>query len=186
MLPPSVHAEPAEALFAVVVSELNNSTRHSSSHLDFTNPVLKSVDNLLLEGEKLVTLEKMIEDKYLKSCNPENLLHFVNMWTARGYLAKTYLIEHYSRSSKAPLQQSAISHALRMVECNTKLLAFPLTKNYLWLLLYMQFPFPAYLHTRQELRWPPTAEYATRTREVLGDNYEVRFTNIVEKLTHSS
>ena len=40
---PANQEEPTEALFLVVRSELTNFVRHSSSHLDFINPILKVV-----------------------------------------------------------------------------------------------------------------------------------------------
>jgi hypothetical protein len=192
---PAVHAQPTEALFAVVRSELSDFTRHSSSHLDFTSPVLKSVakdvqNGLLLEDDELVTLEKTVEDKHLKFCNSENPLHFVTIWTARGCLAKDRLLEYYSRYSRPSVQQTdaqrdiALSHALRMLECDTKLLASPLTKGYLWWLKDLQFPFPAYLHIVQDLRRRPVWEYAEKSWEVLSDNYEARFISIEERDNH--
>ena len=184
--PPAVQEKSSEALFAVVRSEIGEFVRHSAFHLDFVNPALKVLakdvqGGHLPEGGELVALEKMIEDNHLKFCNPENPLHFMTMWTARGYLAKNRLLEHYSRFPRSSTQQTdvqrdaAISHALSMLECDTILLKSPLTKGYLWF-LHFHFPFPAYIHIVQDLRLRPVSGHAERTWEIMSDNYEARFT----------
>lgn len=186
--PPAIHDKPTEALFAVVRSELSDFVRHSAFHLDFTNPSLKTIakdtqHGPVLEGDELIALEKTIEDKYLEFCNPENPLHFMTIWTTRGYLAKIRLLEHYSRYSMSSVQQTdtqldaAISHALSMLECDTKLMTSPLTKGYLWL-VHFHFPFSAYIHIVQDLRKRPIEEHAEKAWEVMSDNYEARFMNM--------
>lgn len=148
--PPATSNRPTEMLFAVVRSELADFVRHSTFHLEFTNPFLNTTarrSTTTDEGEGLLALEKMIEEKYLTFCNPENPLHFMTMWTMRGYLAKNRLLQHYSRYLAGSVQQTAtqrnsgISHALRMLECDTNLMASSLTKGYLWL-IHFHFPSP--------------------------------------------
>ena len=186
--PPAIHEKPTEALFAIMRSELGEFVRHSVFHLDFTNPSLKTIakdtqHGPVSEGGELMALEKTMEDKYLKFCDPENPLHFMTIWTTRGYLAKNRLLEHYSRYSRSSVQQtdaqrdSAISYALNMLECCTKLVTSPLTKGYLWL-VHLHFPFPAYIHIVQDLRKRPTEEHAGKAWEVMSDNYEAQFMNM--------
>ena len=183
--PPAVQGKSTEALFAVVRSEIGEFVRHSAFHLDFTIPALKTIAKdvqrgSVPEGVELITLEKMIEDKYLKFCNPENPLHFMTIWMARSHLAKNRLIETYSRVSKSFMQQTdaqrdtVISYALNMLECDTKLMTSRLTKGYLWLIQF-HFPFPAYIHIIQDLRRRPVADHAEQTWETMSDNYEARF-----------
>lgn len=182
--PPAVQGKSTEAIFAVVCSEMGEFVRHSAFHLDFISPALKTVAKAVQrgpvpEGGELVTLEKTIEDKYLKFCNPENPLHFMTIWTTRGYLAKDRLVEHFSRFSRLSMQQTdaqrdaAISYALTMLECDTKLMTSPLTKGYLW---YVQFhwPFLAYIHITQDMRRRPVGDRAEQTWETMSDNYEAR------------
>lgn len=183
--PPAVQGKSTEALFAVVRSEMGEFVRHSAFHLDFVSPALKTVAKDVQRGPvpgggELVTLAKTIDDKYLKFCNPENPLHFMTIWTTRGYLAKNHLVEHFSRFSGSSKQQTdaqrdaAISHALSMLECDTKLMTSPLTKGYLWL-VHFHFPFPAYIHIFQDLRRRPLNDHAEQTWEIMSDNYEARF-----------
>ena len=183
--PPLIHHQPTEALFAVVRSELGDFIRHSDFHLDFTNPSLKALAKDALngpvpEGGKLIALERMMEEKYLRNCNTENPLHFMTTWTTRGYLAKNRLLEHYSRYSRPSVQQTdaqrdaAISYALSMIECDTKLISSPLTKGYLWH-AKSHFPFIAYIHVVQDLRKRPIQEYAEKAWEVMSEDYKVRF-----------
>lgn len=181
--PPPSHDKPTEALFAVVRSEMGEFIRHSAFHLDFTNPSLKKIvkhtqHDPVLESGRLIAFEKTIEDKYLRFCIPENPLHFMTIWTTRGHLAKIRLMEHYLRHSS--MQQTdaqrgtAISYALSILECDTKLMTSPLTKGYLWLSQFY-FPFPAYIHILKNLKKRPILEDAKRAWAIMSDNYEARF-----------
>jgi hypothetical protein len=179
--PPAVKGKSTDALFAVVRSELGEFVRHTIFHLDFTSPALKPIvrHGLILEVAELATLEKMIEGKYLKFCDPENPLHFMTIWWTRAYLAKCRLLEHHSRYSSSVHQtdaqrDTAISHALRMLECDTNLRTSPLTKRFLWL-VHLHFPFPAYIQIVQDLRRRPSSEQAEQAWEVMSDNYEATF-----------
>lgn len=184
---PAVHEKPTEALFAVVRSELGDFVRHSAFHLDFINPSLNTIakdtrHGSVLEGGELIALEKTMEDKYLAFCNPENPLHFMTIWTTRGFLAKARLFKHYSRHSTSSVQQmdtqrnAVISHALSMLECDTKLMTSPLIKEYLWL-VHFHFPFPAYIQILQDLRKRPIEDHAEQAWEVMSNNYEARIVN---------
>ncbi|KAK9485798.1 hypothetical protein V1527DRAFT_482637 [Lipomyces starkeyi] len=113
------------------------------------------------EGSALVSLEKMIEDKYLKFCDPENPPHFMTIWTTRAYLAKCRLMEHHSRYSSSSAHQAeaqrdaAISYALSMLECDTEIMTSPLTKGFLWL-VHFYLPFIAYIQVVQNLKRRPS------------------------------
>ncbi|KAK9337314.1 hypothetical protein LIPSTDRAFT_57140 [Lipomyces starkeyi NRRL Y-11557] len=183
--PPQVQGKSTEALFAVVRSELGDFVRHTMFHLDFTSPALKPVakdvqHGPIPEGSELVSLEKMIEDKYLKFCDPENPLHFMTIWTTKAYLAKCRLVEHYSRYSSSSVHQAEaqrdapISYALSMLECDTKIMTSPLTKGFLWL-VHFYFPFTAYIQIVQSLKRRPVSDQAELAWEVMSDNYEARF-----------
>lgn len=183
--PPVVQGKSTDALFAVVRSELGDFVRHTMFHLDFTSPALKPIfktaqHGLIPEVAELDTLEQRIEDKYLEFCDPENPLHFMTIWWTRAYLAKCRLLEHHSRYSSSAVHQTevqrdaAISHALRMLECDTRLRSSPLTKRFLWL-VHLHFPFPAYIQIVQDLRRRPGSEQAEQAWEVMSDNYEAWF-----------
>lgn len=184
--PPVTHEKPTEALFAVVRSELADFVRHSSHHLTHTQPFFYNTtaakDKLQgapREDSRLPALEETITNKYLRFCDPESPLHFMTIWTTRAYLARHRLLEHYSRNSASSAQQNdaqrkaAVSYALSMLECDTKLMSSPLTKGYLWL-IHFEFPFPAYVHIFQDLRKRPTEDYAKRAWDVMSDNYKAR------------
>ncbi|CZR58747.1 related to C6 transcription factor [Phialocephala subalpina] len=183
--PPGVLSKSTDALFAVVRSALGDFVRHTMFHLDFTNPALKPVfktAQLSLNSDvvDLDTLEKMIEDRYLKICNPEIPFHFMTIWWARAQIARCRLWEYHSRYADSSMQptdnqrDAAISHALRMLECDTKLMTSPLTKRFFWLIEY-HFPFPSYIQILQDLKRRPGSEQAERAWEAMSDNYESRF-----------
>ena len=182
--PPAIQERPTEALFAVVRGEMGDFVRHSAFFLDFLNPALKAVaknaqHGHTTKGGELVALERMIEDKYIKFCNPENPLHLMTVWTARGYLARNRLLEHYSTFPLSSVQQTenqrdtAVSHALHLLECDTNIMSSPLTKGYHW---YMNtyFPAPAYIHIVQDLKRRPMGILSERAWEMISNNYEAR------------
>lgn len=180
--PPPVQGISSEALFAVVRGELGEFVRHSKAYLGFTNPSFKHfLSESAPEDGEMATLQKMVEDKYLKLCNPENPLHFMTIWSTRLFLAKHSLIEHYWKyfgsygDQTVAQRDKAIGYALTMLESDTKILASPLTKGFLWL-AHFYFPLPAYIHILQDLRRRPSSKLADKAWEVMSDNYDVRVT----------
>ena len=183
---PRVQGKSTEAVFAVMRGEIGEFIRHSAFHLDFTIPALKAVakdvyrGNTIPGGGELSTLENMIEERILKFCNPENPLHFTTIWMARGHLAKYRLVESFAAFSRSPVGQTsaqrdaAFSHALTMLECDTKLIASPLTKGYRWF-IHFYFPFPAYVHLMQDLKRRPIGDHATKSWATMNENYEAHF-----------
>lgn len=183
--PPALQGKTTESTFAVVRSELADFTRHTMFHVEFTSPALKPIISLSRhnpppEREALATFEEMVESKHLKFCNPDIPLHFMTIWTTRTYLAKCRLIEHHSTYSSSSAHQTEVQHdtamayALKMLECDTKVLKSPLTKGYIWFLDYF-FPFMAYIHIVQDLQRRPVSKQAQRAWEIMSDHYEARF-----------
>ena len=182
--PPAHHGSPTEATFAVVRSEVADVLRNSAFYLDFINPTLRPLAKdaeyrPTSESGELTTLERMTEDRYFKLYNPENPLHFMTMWTIRGYLAKNRLFDHYSRYARSLAEQTdaqrdiAVCYALSMFECDTKLMTSTLTRGYQWA-INLQFPFPAYIHIVQDLRRRPFGKHAENAWQLMSDNYEAR------------
>ncbi|KAK6502402.1 hypothetical protein TWF506_002983 [Arthrobotrys conoides] len=181
--PPTIHDRPTEALFSVVRSEIADFIRYCSFQLEFTNAhlhqMMKEIPSISLpNGGEVSTLEKVIEEKYLAFCNPEIPSQFITIWVARGAIAKNRLLEHYTKYS-VPEQQSdlhrstAVSYALTMLECDTKLMSSPLIKCYRWFINF-HFPFPAYIHILQNLKKRPGEIHAERAWEVMSESYEAR------------
>lgn len=182
--PPPAQTKPTDALFAVVRSELGESIRHMAFYLDFTNPALKHLfktsDRIPKTGaEELSLLEKMIEDKYLTYCDPGNPLHFTTIWWTRAYIARSRLLESISQHSATIPQtdaqrDTAITNALRMLECDTMFRTSPLSTRFLWL-IDLHFPFPAYIQLVQELKRRPCSERAEEAWEAMSVNFQARF-----------
>ncbi|KAH7346294.1 hypothetical protein BKA65DRAFT_502131 [Rhexocercosporidium sp. MPI-PUGE-AT-0058] len=182
--PPQAQNTFSDAIFAVVRSEVGNFIRHTKWHLDFNNPALLPVaqghqPHPVSQGSEMGSLESLIEENYLKVCDPEIPLHFMTIWTARGLLAKCRLLEHYSRSSSIPRAQAdaardaAFGNAITMIECNTKISTSPLTAGFLWM-IQSYYPFPAYVQIIQNLKHQPHSPLAERAWEALSANYEAQ------------
>lgn len=180
--PPEVLGNSTEALFVLVRSELGDFVRNTMFYLNFAAPALKPIardvhNGHKPEGSELVNLEKMIEHKYLKSCDPENPLHYMTMWMSRAFFAKYRLWEYHSKYSSVPqteaVRDTAIAHAINMLECHTKLVTSPLTKGFLWL-VHSSFPAPAYFQILQDLRRRPNSRKAQQAWAAMDDNYDAQ------------
>ena len=171
---PAVQEKATDAIFTVVRGELGDFVRHSMFHLDFTTPALKAI---VPETDNLSTLEKRIEEKYLRFCDPENPLHFMTIWWTRSYIAKCRLLEHHSKFSSSTVPQTdaqrdaVISIAISMLDCDTKLRSSPLTKSFRWL-IHLHFAAPAYIQILQDLRTRPGSELAGQAWEAMSDNFQ--------------
>lgn len=176
--PPAVQGKITEGLFALLRCEIGEFVRHSSFHLEFTNPSLKRVAKDLPEGGNLDALEKIIEKGYLDHCDSQNPLHFMTIWMTRSTLSKHRLLEYYSRccyeSQAAKQSDTPMVYAFKVLESDTKIISSPLTKGFAWF-LHSHFPLPAYIHIVQELIKQPTRAEAKHAWEVMSDNYEARF-----------
>ena len=182
---PKVQGKSTEALFVVVRSELGDFFRHTIFHLIFSGPALEPVAKdfqcgPMPEGCELVNLEGRIEDEYLKFCDSENPLHFMTIWMTRAYLAKCRLVEHHFRYHSSSVNQTeeqrdaAISYALSMLECDTKIVTAPHVKGFIWL-LDLYFPFTAYIQIVQSLKRRPHKDQAEIAWETMSNNFEARF-----------
>lgn len=176
--PPAVQSKTTEALFARLRCEIGEFIRHSSFHLDFTNPSLKRVAKELPGDGNLDALEKIIEKGYLDHCDSQIPLHFMTIWMMRSTLSKNRLLEYYSRCGSEPQAErrndTPMLYAFRVLDSDTKLLNNPSTKGFRWL-LHSYFPLPSYIHIVQELIKQPTRPDAQQAWEVMSDNYDARY-----------
>ncbi|KAM0230495.1 hypothetical protein ACHAPO_009260 [Fusarium lateritium] len=176
--PPKVQDQATEAIFAIVRGEIGEFYRNSPFYLAFTNPVMKPLAKKLPPGGD-VTLEKTIEDKYLRFCDPDNRVHFMAMWTARSNVMNCRLMNDYltyldtSTGYTPERQEAAVLCALNWLEYDTKLSSSPLTKNFRWF-LQLHFPFPAYIRVIQHLKGQPFSDQTERAWKVMHENYSAR------------
>ncbi len=186
--PPQVQGTSTDAFFAVVRSELGDFVRHTMFHLGFFGPakmpITTSVQHsTIIEGDEMGSFGKIIEDRYLKFCDPDNALHFMTIWTTRGNLAKCRLMEHHFRYSSSPLHKAetqrdaALSYAPSMLESNTKLMTSPLSKRFIWM-VYSYFPFMGYIQIARHLKWRPMSAQATEAWQIMSDNYHARLDSL--------
>lgn len=178
---PAQRTEPTDAMFAVVRSELGDHIRHTSFHLSFANPALIPIaKHGFPDSEHLSKLEQSIEDRYFGACDQENPLHFMSIWTTRAQLSKYHLLVHNARASSTSVKptegdyNAAARSAIRMLECNTKMMTSPLTKGFAWL-NQMYFLFPGYYQLAQDLKRRPFAEHAQKAWDTVSDNWDAWF-----------
>lgn len=185
--PPVAASVATDAVFAVVRAEFGDFIRHAGFQLDFTCPWLKPLaretrhSQTTPDGFVMPTLERLLEQKYLQSCDPKNALHYATIWMTRAHLATAHLIEHFSkhhdRDAYRPTEAQrsvALSHALTTLACNTRVMGSPLSKKLRWL-SQLYFPFPNYVHIIQELKRRPLGEQADKAWAIMAENYEALF-----------
>ncbi|KAL4801192.1 hypothetical protein BDV18DRAFT_165181 [Aspergillus unguis] len=179
---PKAQVQPSEALFAIARSEMANYIRNCSFHLDFTCPALKAIARPVVTNSDqdpggLNTFEKLMEERYLRFCDPNVPLHFMTIWMVRGWLAKARLFEYFSKYATGQHTEAqhndAISNALAMIDWDTQILSFGPACRYLWL-VYFYFPFPAYIHILQHLRRRPLSDRMDECWTLMGHNFETR------------
>jgi len=182
---PTIYEQPSEALFVTVRGELGDFVRHSSFHLDFTNPSLRLVAGNVrsasdADDDGLAALEKSLEDRYLRLCNLENPVHFMTVWMTRAWLAKYRLFQylcqypHPSAEQTDVMRSNAIKDAISFLDCDTKLTSSPLAKRFTWL-HELQFPLPAYIYLVQDLTKQPLKDDAELKWKVMDVNYQAHF-----------
>jgi hypothetical protein len=194
--PPKAARVATEAIFAVVRAEFGEFIRHTGFQLDFTCPWLKPLardtrHSQTPDGFVMPALEKMLEQDYLRLCDPKNSVHHMTIWMTRSQLATAHLIEYFSKhheqdaSRLTQAQRStALSHALRTLSCNTRIMASPLNKKLRWLIQFY-FPFPGYFHIVQELKRQPLGEQADKAWVIMAENYEAIFESFPLSITES-
>jgi hypothetical protein len=180
---------PTEALFVVVRSEMDDWVRNCAFQLDFVNPAMRAIVRDIHNGttpeSELTALIENIESKYLRHCSEDNPIQYMTILTARDFLAKHQLLEHYSKyimghlEPTDELRETAINHALTILACDTTLTMSPLTKGFSWF-TRIYFPLPAYIHLVQVLRKQPMGDSADRAWQAMSDNYEARFEKMPE------
>ncbi|KAJ8071803.1 hypothetical protein OCU04_002117 [Sclerotinia nivalis] len=188
--PPKIQGEPTEAIFTVLRSEVGNFIRNTKFYLDFDDVALKPAAKDMQHdpttgGSEIANLDKLVEEKYLKFCDPENPVHFMAIWMTRMSLAKWHLVEHWhlsgkNRSSKVGLvHDTTIAYAFNILECDTRLMTSPLAKGFTWM-TNMYFPFPAYFQIVQNLKRRPLSQQAEQAWKTMTANYEARFRTIID------
>ena len=168
---------PSQAIFTVVRTLMADHLRNSTWYLDFNNPILKPLAKR--SQPTLDAFEELLESRYLSQCNPEDAVHVMTIWTARGLMAMNRFWTHLARFPMSTMPQNetdrdaAISHAIRYIECDTQLLSSPLTKRFEWFVKTYSF-FPAYIHIVQDLRKRPLQKQALKAWEVMSADWEAR------------
>jgi hypothetical protein len=188
--PPTVHQQSSEAIFVVMRSQVGDCLRRSFSHLDFINPVLKSIDSTApydpeIDSSRFKTLETTLNSNLLSLCDLENPLHFITIWSARAALAKSRFVHHLANCPPNEQQteeqrDAGLSYARTMLECDTKLMDSALIKSFRWI-VYLHFPFPAYVHLVHDLRRRPFGDHVEKGWKAMSENCSARFMDMERK-----
>jgi hypothetical protein len=178
---PAPREGPTECLFMILQCETADFVRHAHFYLGFVSPFLKSLAKDLNSAKPLSVdeLEEMIENKYLKHCDPQVPLQFISSCMSRSLLGKWRFGEYLSQKSnkqdaQPPVDREKIFvNAIQMIELDTMVQTSPHAKGFLWFTNF-NLPFPSYVYLVQELRRSTWGPLVDRAWEAMAVNFEVR------------
>ncbi|KAH7324767.1 hypothetical protein B0I35DRAFT_348801 [Stachybotrys elegans] len=170
--PPESEMNPTDTLFVYARSALADIARNKAFHLDFTNPALKAVARPL-PPDALEALGTKIERDILGSCDLENPVNHMSLWSTRAYLARCRIMQLYITlagsnvvATEAQLDKG-MELAITMLECDFKLHESPRTTRFAW---YMRsyFPFPAFMHLLEGIKKRPHSQHCEKAWNIMG------------------
>lgn len=181
---------PTEASFVVIrnmMHDLSRNPDHSTNVAEATSTA--STGKRLQSASKLSPttvsdLANSIERNHLAHCDPANPFHFMIIYFTRGYLAKLRLKEYWIRTATLTDTQKdeAVGMAIKLLECDTKLLQNSAIKGYRWY-LEVHFPVPGYVHLLQNIKQRPNGPLVARAWEAMSNHYIARELHL-ESLDH--
>lgn len=179
---PKAQTRLSDSIFVVVRGVIADFTRHASFYLNFTNPAMDAAAKTAntkfdVDGGEVGTFEKELEEKYLQLCDPDIPLHFMTIWTARGYIARYRIIEQFSTLNRpvTDTQRDVLGlMALDIITCDSKIMTSSIVKGFLWLIQMYYFPFTAYIQLLQDLKRRPTSSIAAQAWSKIDENYTTR------------
>lgn len=162
----------------MISCEIANFVRNAQFYLKFTLPSTKESKSTKV-APSVDDLEALIENKYLKYCNPQIPLHLISSCMSRGFIGKwrvgEYLFNNANNLVSQPVEyrDKIFFDAIQTIECDTAVYMTSITKGFLWFTKY-HLPFPAYSYLIQELRRSTTGEYTERAWQAIALNFEER------------
>ncbi|KAJ8604735.1 hypothetical protein MRB53_041684 [Persea americana] len=172
---PAAEEKPTEACFAVTRARINDVLRHNTLHLNFLNPVLKQ----LARSQDDNSIDKLAKDMAEKfaTWDMADPLQFMTATTAEALIARCRLLEHYS-SHQASLtrptdkqRSTALSQALRMLECDTILRNAQPIRHFVWF-TDLYFPALAYHHILNGLTRKSSMPEAANAWRIMDEHYK--------------
>jgi hypothetical protein len=174
----------SEAFFSLVRCELASFFRNCHHlRLDIDRDLDRDATRAFTRQfqASLAALEKLVDDRYLRHCDPENPLHTMAICATRSHIARCRLMERYMASASSvgsiaeAERDASITQTFIILECDTTMMTNPLLVRFRWL-LDIYFPLPAYIHLLLDVKRRPTSPHAERAWEIMSANYEARFT----------
>ncbi|KFA45621.1 hypothetical protein S40293_08633 [Stachybotrys chartarum IBT 40293] len=180
--PPIARDEPSDAVFVAIHCIIASYMRYVDFHSNSLNTALRGTGQTgVSPPAPVVAFSKMIEERHFRLLDDENPLHFMTRWTAKTFLAKFKLMEHYvtfSSPDKPPndVQLDYFNRlAMNVIECDTRIFTTPMIKGFTWFMM-LYYPFPAYVQLLQDLKKRPCSVHADRAWQVLSENALARST----------
>lgn len=186
---PVAHQVNTEAVFIVARSIFSDAMRNTNVHLSFVNPLLKPLAKSLVapfdDKDEIIAISKLLDTQILSKLVITSPIPFLTVHSTHLAINKARLMKYYSKYKStfrhpspyfdSPADRDdALAITIQMLESDAQIISSHLTKQFHWFTVWIQFPFPAYVHIIQDLRKRPLNSLAERAWEKLSENYEAR------------
>ncbi|KAI4245871.1 MAG: hypothetical protein LQ352_006500 [Teloschistes flavicans] len=179
--PPAEHNGPTEMIYCMIRFEVGNvmKTARCKSSVDGSLQPIHSSEVPVQEKEKFIRgVEELLEQKYLRYCDPSIPLHFVTALMARSYACKlrfrSYHPRHYwARSNPVSQEEKDLlfSICVKILEYDNIVENTSTAQRYLWY-IRSHFQFDALIHVLGELRSRSASDEINKAWQQVDEAFE--------------
>lgn len=189
-LPPN-YPGTSDMTFCLARYEIINFLKNSNTTFFFFDGALAKPDGVpatLAEKDQAIDeLERRLEDKYLKHCDPQITLHFLTKMFSRTAVYRMRLVAHHPRhhpdkGASMPQEEKDLlcRLSLNMIENDNITHRNKSTDKFAWF-INTNFQFPAFIYLISELRHRTRGELADRGWHAINEGFQSRISVVVER-----
>lgn len=139
------------------------------------------------KDQAIDALERRLEDKYLRHCDPQITLHFLTKMYSRTAIYRMRLTAHHPRHHpdkgvSMPMEERDLlcRLSLNMIENDNIIQRNKATEKFGWF-IHTNFQFPAFVYLLSELRHRTRGELADRGWQAISEGFQYRMSFIAER-----
>ncbi|KAI4174442.1 MAG: hypothetical protein LQ346_008237 [Caloplaca aetnensis] len=189
-LPPN-HLGTSDMTFCLARYEIIDFLKNSNTTFFFFDGAWAKPDEVpatLAEKDQAIDeLERRLEEKYLRHCDPQITLHFLTKMFARTAVYRMRLVAHHPRlhpdkGASMPTEEKDLlcRLSLNMIENDNITHRNKSTDKFAWF-VNTNFQFPAFIYLISELRHRTRGELASRGWQAICEGFQYRMSFIAER-----
>ncbi|KAI9877354.1 MAG: hypothetical protein M1830_004160 [Pleopsidium flavum] len=176
---PVEHTGITEMVFCLLRYEVGEFFRHSNSKDAFDGSWQKLSNTAVPPADKdraIDELERLLENKFLRYCDPLIPLHFISAIVARSAIRKMRFVAHHPRryaDQGAPQKEKNMifSNSLKMIEYDNLVQSTKRTQKFLWH-VNVHFEMDAFVYMLSELRLRTAGDLEDRAWRQVNEVFE--------------